>query len=79
MRTIPVFDSDDFLEAVKEIPIEHRLEFIDNCLMYYDDCLSVLSYSPDFSNILDASECTNIGQIAYYILLDLLIENDIKF
>ena len=79
MRTIPVFDSDDFLEAVKEIPIEHRLEFIDNCLMYNDDCLAVLSYCPNFSDIDDVVEAKSIYQIAFYILLDLLHENDIKF
>ena len=79
MRTIPVFDSDEFIEEIKEIPINERLEFIDNYLIYNDDCLSVLSYSPDFSNIPDVQECKSICQIAFYILLDLLHENGIEY
>lgn len=79
MRKIPIFYPDDFLEAVKEIPINERLEFIDNSLMYTDDCLAVLSYCPYFSDIPDAQGGTSICEIAYYILLDILIQNDIEF
>lgn len=70
---LSVFNEGAFLERINSLQVDERLEFMDNLLIYFDDCLAVIRNHPLHF------EGSGLTEVAFNILLDICNENGIEY